>query len=93
MFQPGAPLLISGGYGDWCLSRLEAAERVRRRAGCGNDSNLIDSDGQYRITDVDVGAVSIKVGLRDQFTSWIQNNGGRFNALLVVLRQELAPAP
>jgi ABC-type transporter MlaC component len=54
---------------------------------------LTDNDGQYRITDVDVGGVSIKVGLRDQFTSWIQNNGGQFHALLVVLRQQIAQAP
>jgi len=49
-------------------------------------------DGQYRITDVTVGGVSMKIALRDQFASWIENNGRRFGALLTVLRQQLARA-
>ena len=56
------------------------------------DWYLANSAGQYRITDVAVAGVSMKVTLRDQFSSWIQNNGGRFSALLVVLRQQIAQA-
>ncbi len=52
------------------------------------DWYLTNSDGHYRIIDVAVGGVSMKIALRDQFASWIQGNGGRFAALLVVLRQE-----
>ena len=51
---------------------------------------LTESAGQYRITDVTVGGLSMKVALRDQFASWIQNNDGSFRALLVVLRQQVA---
>jgi phospholipid transport system substrate-binding protein len=56
------------------------------------DWHLIDGDGQYRIADVAVGGVSMKITLRDQFASWIENNGGRFGALLSVLRQQIAQA-
>src|SRR5262249_36914757 len=54
------------------------------------DWYLTDGDGQYRITDVVVAGVSMKIALRDQFASWIQGNGGRFSALLAVLRQQIA---
>ena len=45
---------------------------------------------EYRITDVTIGGVSMKIALRDQFASWIQSNGGRFDALLAVMRQQIA---
>jgi phospholipid transport system substrate-binding protein len=54
------------------------------------DWYLTDVGGQYRITDVTVGGVSMKIALRDQFASWIENNGGRTSALLAVLRQQTA---
>jgi len=56
------------------------------------DWYLSAEDGQYRITDVTVGGVSMKIALRDQFASWIENNSRRFGALLTVLRQQLARA-
>jgi phospholipid transport system substrate-binding protein len=56
------------------------------------DWYLADSGGQYRITDVTIGGVSMKIALRNQFASWIENNGGRFNALLAVMRQQIAQA-
>jgi ABC-type transporter MlaC component len=54
------------------------------------DWYLNDSGGQYRITDVTVGGVSMKTALREQFASWIEINGGRGSALLAVLRQQAA---
>jgi ABC-type transporter MlaC component len=45
---------------------------------------------EYRINDVRIGGVSMKIALRDQFASWIQGNGGRFDALLAVMRQQIA---
>jgi phospholipid transport system substrate-binding protein len=56
------------------------------------DWYLTDSGGQYRIADVVVGGLSMKLALRDQFASWIENNGRRFGALLSVLRQQVARA-
>lgn len=56
------------------------------------DWYLTDNGGQYRIADVVVGGLSMKLALRDQFASWIENNGRRFGALLSVLRQQVARA-
>ena len=56
------------------------------------DWYLTDSGGQYRITDVSVGGLSMRVALRDQFASWIENNRGSFSAFLTVLRQQVAQA-
>jgi len=56
------------------------------------DWYVADIGGEYRITDVVVGGLSMKIALRDQFASWIESNGGRFSALLAVLRQQLAQA-
>ena len=54
------------------------------------DWHLSDNGGQYRVTDVMIAGLSMKVALRDQFASWIASNGGRFNALLAVMRQQIA---
>jgi len=53
------------------------------------DWHVVGEDGQYKITDVDVDRVSMKVTQRDEFARIIQNNGGQPSALLAVLRQEL----
>ena len=45
--------------------------------------------GPYKITDVYVGGVSMKVTQRDEFASVIQRNGGRVEALIAQLRQKL----
>jgi len=54
------------------------------------DWHLADNGGQYRVSDVTIGGMSMKVALRDQFASWIETNGGRVNALLAVMRQQIA---
>ena len=54
------------------------------------DWYLANNGGQFRVTDVTIGGMSMKVALRDQFASWIENNGGRVNALLAVMRQQIA---
>jgi phospholipid transport system substrate-binding protein len=48
--------------------------------------------GAFKITDVYVAGVSMKVTQRDEFASVIQRNGGRVAALLAQLRQKLAAA-
>jgi phospholipid transport system substrate-binding protein len=53
---------------------------------------LIDQGGRFKITDVYVGGVSMKVTQRDEFASVIQRNGGRIDALLAQLRQKIAAA-
>jgi phospholipid transport system substrate-binding protein len=54
------------------------------------DWYVVDRGGAYKITDVYVSGVSMKVTQRDEFASVIQRNGGRVEALLVQLRQKLA---
>jgi phospholipid transport system substrate-binding protein len=56
------------------------------------DWHLINRAGRYKITDVSVDGVSMKAAQRDAFASVIQNSGGRADAVLAVLRQELADA-
>jgi len=48
--------------------------------------------GPYKITDVYVAGVSMKVTQRDEFASVIQRNGGRVEALIAQLRQKLSVA-
>lgn len=48
--------------------------------------------GPFKITDVYVGGVSMKVTQRDEFASVIQRNGGQVGALIAQLRQKLAIA-
>ncbi len=50
---------------------------------------LINRGGQYKVTDVVVGGVSMRATHRDDVGRWVQNNGGRFDAVLAVLRQEI----
>ena len=56
------------------------------------DWHLINRDGRHKITDVSVDGVSMKATQRDAFMSVIQKNGGRADAVLAVLGQELAAA-
>jgi phospholipid transport system substrate-binding protein len=56
------------------------------------DWHLINRAGRYKIADVSVDGVSMKGAQRDAFASVIQKNGGRADAVLAVLRQELADA-
>jgi len=53
------------------------------------DWHLIDEGGGYKVSDVYVDRVSMKVTQRDEFAKIIQSNGGQPSALLAVLRQQL----
>ncbi len=54
------------------------------------DWYLVDGGGRFKITDVYVGGISMKVTQRDEFAAVIQRNGGRLEGLLSQLRQKLA---
>ncbi len=88
----GEPFRVTGtrAQGD---ETVVASEVVRRS---GNpvliDWHVIDRDGRFLITDVDVDRVSMKVTQRTEFANIIQRNGGRADALLGALRQQLAQA-
>jgi phospholipid transport system substrate-binding protein len=53
------------------------------------DWHVTNNGGRYLVTDVNVGGVSMKVTQRDEFAAIIQRNGGRPEALLAALRQQL----
>jgi phospholipid transport system substrate-binding protein len=57
------------------------------------DWHVIERDGRFLVTDVYVDGVSMRVTHRQEFASIIQRNGGRPEALLAVLRQQLAQGP
>ncbi|MGE5270646.1 MAG: phospholipid-binding protein MlaC [Thiohalocapsa sp.] len=57
------------------------------------DWYLTGGPGRYKITDVYVGGVSMKVTQRDEFGSVIQRNGGRIGPLIGLLQQKLAAPP
>jgi phospholipid transport system substrate-binding protein len=56
------------------------------------DWHLQNRDGRFLVTDVVVGGVSMKTTQRGEFASVIQRNGGQPDALIAVLRQQLAQA-
>ena len=86
----GAPLRVTGqrtlGNETVVSSEILPASGGRVQV----DWHLTDHGGQYRVSDVTICGVSMKVALRDQFASWIETNGGRVNALLAVMRQQIA---
>jgi phospholipid transport system substrate-binding protein len=85
----GASVRVVGSVidGDETIVNTEVTRRDGNRVRF--DWYLIGSQGRYKITDISVGGVSMRLALRNQFASWIENNGGRFDALLAVLRQEV----
>jgi len=54
------------------------------------DWYLLNGGGRFKITDVYVGGVSMKVTQRDEFASVIQRSGGHVAGLIAQLRQKLA---
>jgi phospholipid transport system substrate-binding protein len=53
------------------------------------DWHLVPSGDGYKVNDVMLDQVSMKVTQRDEFARIIQNNGGQPSALLAVMRQQL----
>ena len=62
----------------------------------GNPVQLVwhvaNRGGKSLVTDVQVDGASMKVSQRDQIAAIVQRNGGRSDALLSVMRQQLAQA-
>jgi phospholipid transport system substrate-binding protein len=52
--------------------------------------SLINRHGNFKIADLSIGGESMRVTQREEFSRWVQNNGGRFDALLAVMRQQIA---
>jgi phospholipid transport system substrate-binding protein len=58
----------------------------------GIDWHVTNQNGHYLVTDVVVDGVSMKATQRSEFAAIIQRNGGQPDALISVLRQQLAQA-
>lgn len=88
----GAPFRVTGTrpYG----GETVVSSQVTRANGppIEIDWHVIPAGGGFKITDVFVGGVSMKVTQRDEFASVIQNNGNRPAAVLAVMRQKLGMA-
>jgi phospholipid transport system substrate-binding protein len=57
------------------------------------DWHVTAAGGGYKVTDVYVDNVSMRITQRDEFAKIIQNSGGQPTALLAVLRQKVGEAP
>jgi phospholipid transport system substrate-binding protein len=57
------------------------------------DWHLVPAGGGYKVSDVYVDQVSMRITQREEFAKIIQNNGGQPSALLAVLRQQLREGP
>jgi phospholipid transport system substrate-binding protein len=88
----GEPFRVTGSRpeGDQTIVTSEIVRPNGNRIAV--DWYLIRSGASYKITDVYVSGVSMKVTQRDEFASVIQRNGGQVAALLTQLRQKLAVA-
>jgi phospholipid transport system substrate-binding protein len=54
--------------------------------------HVANRGGKFLVTDVQVDGASMKVSQRDQIAAIVQRNGGRSDALLSVMRQQVAQA-
>ena len=89
----GEPFRVTGSRpnGDETIVSSE----VQRRSGAPvrMDWHVVNRNGRFLVTDVYVDGVSMRVTHRQEFASIIQRNGGRPDALLAALRQQLAQGP
>jgi phospholipid transport system substrate-binding protein len=67
-----------------------SSEIILASGPIGLDWYLISENGRYKITDVYIAGISMKVTQRDEFAAVIQRSGGRVEGLLSQLRQKLA---
>ena len=71
------------------------ASQVERRSGqpVEIDWHVVNHDGHFLVTDVAVDGVSQKLTQRNEFAGIVQRNGGRPEALIAALRQQLQQKP
>jgi phospholipid transport system substrate-binding protein len=86
----GEPFRVIGSRpnGDEIVVNSEVVTSAGKRIQI--DWYLAEQAGRYKITDVYVAGVSMKVTQRDEFASVIQHDGGRIEGLLAKLRQKTA---
>ena len=85
----GEPFRVTGARPNGAET-VVSSEIVLASGPIGLDWYLVNDGGQYKITDVYIAGISMKVTQRDEFASVIQRSGGRVAGLLAELRQKLA---
>ena len=88
----GEPFHVTGSRENGEESVVSSQIQRRNSAPVEIDWHAINRDGRWQVTDVYVDGVSMKVTHRQEFASIIQRNGGRPEALLPALRQQLGEA-
>jgi phospholipid transport system substrate-binding protein len=85
----GEPFRVTGSHGGG--GEIVVTSQIVQKSGAPIEVDwyLADQGGAFKITDVYVGGVSMKVTERDEFGAVIQRNGGQVGALLAQLRQKI----
>ncbi len=85
----GEPFRVTGSHGSG--GEIVVTSQIVQKSGAPIEVDwyLADQGGAFKITDVYVGGVSMKVTERDEFGAVIQRNGGQVAALLAQLRQKV----
>ncbi len=85
----GEPFRVTGAH-PGAEETVVNSEIVLASGPIGIDWHLANNGGRYKITDVYIAGISMKVTQRDEFAAVIQRSGGRVDGLLSQLRQKLA---
>lgn len=85
----GEPFRVTGAHPNG-TETVVSSEIVLASGPIGIDWSLADNGGRYKITDVYIAGISMKVTQRDEFAAVIQRSGGRVEGLLSQLRQKIA---
>ncbi len=85
----GEPFRVTGAHPGGAETVVNS-EIVLASGPIGIDWYLANEGGRYKITDVYIAGISMKVTQRDEFAAVIQRSGGRVDGLLSQLRQKLA---
>jgi phospholipid transport system substrate-binding protein len=88
----GARVRITGGNSDGAEPVVTSEISRTDGAAVNIDWYLVDRHGRWKISDVVIDNVSMRISQRQYFAQWIGRNGGRFAALLAVMRQQIAAA-
>ena len=87
----GSPFRVTGSRPNG--EETIVTSQVQRQ---GNPVELVwhvaNRGGKFLVTDVQLDGASMKVSERDQIAAIVQRNGGRSDALLSVMRQQVAQA-
>jgi phospholipid transport system substrate-binding protein len=85
----GEPFRVTGARPNGAET-VVSSEIVFASGPIGLDWYVVNDNGRYKVTDVYISGISMKVTQRDEFAAVIQRSGGRVEGLLSQLRQKLA---